>query len=32
MIFGHIPQLDAVLDSAERFEQIVNGAGPLNPL
>ena len=32
MIFGHIPQLDAILDSAERFEQIVNGAGPLNPL
>jgi hypothetical protein len=27
MIFGEIPRLDAVLDSAERFEQIVNGAG-----
>jgi len=31
MIFGHIPQLDAVLDSAKRFEQIVNGADSLNP-
>jgi hypothetical protein len=27
MVFGEIPRLDAVLDSAERFEQIVNGAG-----
>lgn len=26
MVFGDIPLLDAVLDSAERFEQIVNGA------
>ena len=26
MIFGEIPALDAVLASAERFEQIVNGA------
>lgn len=27
MVFGAVPPLDAVLDSAERFEQIVNGAG-----
>lgn len=27
MVFGDVPPLDAVLDSAERFEQIVNGAG-----
>jgi hypothetical protein len=27
MVFGNVPPLDAVLDSAERFEQIVNGAG-----
>nr|CUV27707.1 conserved protein of unknown function [Ralstonia solanacearum] len=27
MVFGEIPRLDAVLDSAERFEQIVNGVG-----
>ena len=27
MVFGDIPRFDAVLDSAERFEQIVNGAG-----
>ncbi len=26
MIFGEIPALDAVLASAKRFEQIVNGA------
>jgi len=26
MVFGDIPLLDAILDSAERFEQIVNGA------
>lgn len=26
MIFGEIPAFDAVLASAERFEQIVNGA------
>ena len=26
MIFGEIPALDAVLASAEKFEQIVNGA------
>jgi hypothetical protein len=26
MVFGEIPPFDAVLDSAERFEQIVNGA------
>jgi len=27
MVFGEIPRLDAVLDSAERFEQIVNSVG-----
>ncbi len=27
MVFGEIPRLEAVLESAERFEQIVNGAG-----
>lgn len=27
MVFGGIPRLEAVLESAERFEQIVNGAG-----
>ena len=27
MVFGEIPQFDAVLDSAERIEQIVNGTG-----
>lgn len=27
MVFGNVPRLDAVLDSAARFEQIVNGAG-----
>jgi hypothetical protein len=27
MVFGEIPRLDAVLDSAGRLEQIVNGAG-----
>lgn len=26
MVFGEVPRLDVVLDSAERFEQIVNGA------
>jgi len=26
MVFGEVPRFDAVLDSAERFEQIVNGA------
>ena len=27
MVFGDVPRFDAVLESAERFEQIVNGAG-----
>jgi hypothetical protein len=27
MVFGDVPPLDAVLDSARRFEQSVNGAG-----
>ena len=33
MVFGVVPRLSAVLDSAERLEQIVNGAGmaPLVP-
>ena len=33
MVFGEVPRLSAVLDSAARFEQIVNGAGmaPLVP-
>jgi hypothetical protein len=32
MVFGEIAQLDAILASAERFEQIVNGAEPVAPL
>jgi hypothetical protein len=27
MVFGDVPPLDAVLDSAKRFEQIINSAG-----
>lgn len=32
MVFGEIAQLDAVLASAERFEQIVNSAATVAPL
>jgi len=32
MVFGEIAQLDAVLASAERFEQIVNRAATVAPL
>ncbi len=32
MVFGEVPQLDAVLANVERFEQIVNGAAKAVPL
>lgn len=32
MVFGEIAQLDAVLASAEKFEQIVNSAATVAPL
>jgi hypothetical protein len=32
MVFGEVPQLDAVLANVERFEQIVNGTAKAVPL